>query len=243
MTSKHLLTAFASIGALLLVTAAVTETKGYTPATGISKQFGQSSGFEGMEEKLGQALSEAIKNASTEGSARHDFSGREEMLGRAVSTVIKTLNQDEPYQHEMNDALLKMTLGHIYFAKKHGMLVELIEDQSKIVSGIRQRVGKRIKETGNRELALIGMTTQTPCFYQLVDEFTWEPGKITYKSPFIEMAEITQATGQYDLTAQEIHEIWTIPNVKAAAESYGVALEISEWRDDGIITISLAQES
>ncbi len=43
----------------------------------------------------------------------------------------------------------------------------------------------------------------------------------------------------HDLTEQEIHEIWTIPRIKGAGELLGVDLQVSEWREDGMITISL----
>ncbi len=50
--------------------------------------------------------------------ARYDFSGREAMLGRAMTQLLRTMNHNQSYQHEMNDALVKLTLDHIMFAKR-----------------------------------------------------------------------------------------------------------------------------
>ena len=86
--------------------------------------FAELSGFEGSESALGAAVAKAILEASPTKGPEHDFSGREEMLGQGVATVIRTLNVREPYQHETNDALVKMTLTYIQFAKQH----ELLED-------------------------------------------------------------------------------------------------------------------
>jgi hypothetical protein len=47
--------------------------------------------------------------------------------------------------------------------------------------------------------------------------------------------------GQHDLTEKEIHEIWTVPRIKGQAELLGVDVQVSEWQDDGMVTISVPQ--
>ena len=59
--------------------------------------------------------------------ASSGYEGREELLGRAISVVLKSLNESEPYQHDVNDALIKMILTTIQFAKNHDMIDQLIK--------------------------------------------------------------------------------------------------------------------
>jgi len=47
--------------------------------------------------------------------------------------------------------------------------------------------------------------------------------------------------GMHDLTEKEIHEIWTVPRIKGAVDLMGVDLQVSDWREDGMITISLPE--
>lgn len=208
---------------------------------GAHRRMGQYSGFEGNEQALGAEVAKAIMTASPTKGSEHDFSGREKDLGLAVGTAIKILNVESGYEHEMNDALVKMTLNFIQFAKDHDLVDEMITEE--IATGIpmMSRVRKLIEKTGNAELALIAVTEQTACFYQLVQETQREPGKLTYKSPFSTVLASTRKLGMHDLTEQEIHEIWTIPRIKGAGELMGVDLQVSEWRDDGLITISLPE--
>lgn len=205
------------------------------------RKMGQYSGFEGNEEALGAAVAEAIASASPTNGPEHDFSDREETLGLAVSAAIKIMNASAGYQHEMNDALVKMTLNFIQFAKDNDLVDEMIVEE--IATGIPMmtRVRKLIEKTGNTELALIAVTEQTACFYQLVLDTQREPGKITYRSPFTTVLVSTTRLGMHDLTEQEIHEIWTVPRIKGAGDLMGVDLHVSEWRDDGMITISLPE--
>ncbi len=203
------------------------------------RRMGQYSGFEGNEQVLGAEVAKAIMKASPTKGGEHDFNGREKDLGLAVGTAIKILNVESGYKHEMNDALVKMTLNYIQFAKDHDLIDEMITEE--IATGIPMmtRVRKLIEKTGNPELALIAVTEQTACFYQLVQETQREPGKITYKSPFGNVLESTRRLDMHDLTEQEIHEIWTIPRIKGSGELLGVDLQVSAWQEDGMITIRL----
>ena len=212
------------------------------------RNFAQYSGFEGNEQKLGEAVAKTIMNISPTGftpasNTGHDFSDplRQKRLGLAVSTAIKTINSDEPYMHEMNDALVKMTLTYLQFAKDNDLLDEMIQMEVRTQFPMLTRVGKMIEETGNQELALLAITDRTACFYQLVEEADREPGSITFRSPYGNVLAQTYRLGQHDLTEKEIHEIWTIPRIKGQAEVMGVEVEVSEWRDDGMVTISVPQ--
>ena len=45
--------------------------------------------------------------------------------------------------------------------------------------------------------------------------------------------------GIHDLSEREIHERWTSPRMQAYAKVLGVELEVTPWRDDGMITVSV----
>jgi len=230
------------LGCALLAGAAQAE-KG--PETGVrERQFVEMSGFEGQEAALGTAVAETIMELSPTNSPRHDFSDdlRAKRLGHAVSTAIRTINVDTPYMHEMNDALVKMILNHIQFAKDRGLVDEIVAEEMRTQFPMLSRVRKLIEKTGDKTLAVKAITDRTACFYQLVEDARREPGKITYKSPFGVVLAQSRKIGQHNLTEKEIHEIWTIPRVKGWAEIMGVEILVSEWSDDGIITISLPED-
>lgn len=202
------------------------------------KKLGQYSGFEGREAALGKALVEPIKSADPKDDATHDFTGREEALGFATSTVIKTLNHNSGYQHEMNDALVKMTLTHIQFAKNKNLLKEAVTEDVEQQKIQLLRVKRLMEKTGNKDLAIVAIFEQTTCFFQLVDRTKRAPNTITYKSPYNVVLEQTVRMGIQDLTEKEIHENWTIPRMKAYADILGVKIDVSPWQDDGMITIT-----
>ena len=106
------------------------------------------------------------------------------MTIEAMSMVIKTLSQTEPYQHQVNGALVLAHLGAIQFAKNHGLLDEYIEHDRKMMEPVNFRIKKLIEETGNKELALEAVFDITECHYQLVLDTQVEPGKRTWVSPF-----------------------------------------------------------
>ncbi len=207
------------------------------------KALGQYSGLEGEEQALGEAVAAAIASQGAAGDERYNFEGREEDLGRAVSNVVKTMNHNDSYQHLQNDALVKMTLGHIQFAKDNDMMAQAVEQDLRVTYPMMSRVGKMIEMTGDKELALTAMFDQTTCFYQLVDERDRTDGKVVYKAPFNELLEITNKMGQYDLTAEEIHEQWTKPRYQGYAKILGVDLIVSDIDEDGNITVQIAPTS
>ena len=114
----------------------------------------------------------------------YDFTGREAMLGLAMTQLVRTLNHNQSYQHEMNDALVKMTLDHIMFAKRNGMLKQMVDEDINSQRQQLERVRKLIERTGNRDLAIVGIFEQTSCFFQLVDRTERAPGRVTYRSPY-----------------------------------------------------------
>jgi hypothetical protein len=198
---------------------------------------GSWSGFENHEAELGKAVAKAIMEASPSKAKPHDFSGREEELGRGVATVIRTLNVTSPYQHETNDALVKMTLNYIQFAKDHNLMREMLEHELRTEMPMLNANRKRIAESHDTEIALMAVTERTACFYQLAIEVKRAPGEIRYKSPFGRVLAMTRQLGQHTLTEQELHEIFTVPRLKMQAEKMGVDFDISPLGEDGWITI------
>lgn len=201
------------------------------------RKLGQYSGFEGREMVLGAEVAKAIKTASGDSKPEHDFTGREGEMGLAVSTAIKTLNHNRTYAHEMNDALVKMTLTHIDFAKQHGLLKEMVDDDVRQQQQQLERVKKLIDRTGNKDLALVAVFEQTTCFFQLVDQTQRAPGSVTYRSPYKAVLDQTVRMGIQDLSEKEIHEVWTIPRMHRYADILGVKFDVSPWQDDGMITV------
>ncbi len=168
------------------------------------------------------------------------FEGRELELGKAMSLAIKTLADTFPYAHEMNDALVKAHLVAIQFAKNHGMMAQLVEHDVQTMLPVLGRVKAAIEKTGNRELAMTAMFDTTTCHYQLALDSAGGGAQRTYTSPFKRVLDISQRIGQFDLTEKEIHETWTVPRYHGYARVLGIRLEVSPWREDGVITVRLA---
>lgn len=202
-------------------------------------QFASLSGFEGREAELGKAVAAAVRGISPDGGPAHDFTGREDVLGRDVATVIKTMNVREPYQHEANDALVKMTLTFIQFAKDNNLLEEMIDHEVRTQSPMLRRVGNLIRETGNTQLGLIAMTDRTACFYQLALEVEREAGRIRFRDPFRTVLDVSRKLGQHDLSDREVHNLYIRPGFERKAEVMGLRAIVSDYREDGWITLSV----
>lgn len=164
------------------------------------------------------------------------FEGREALLGQAMNMVIKTLNQTMPYQHHVNDALVKAHLGAMQFAKDRGLMKDYVEHDRKMMEPVNVRIRQLIEETGNKELALEAVFDITECHYQLVLETTVEPGKRTWISPFKGNLEACVRMGQMNLTEEEVHNEWTRPRLEAYAKDMGVEFIVSDLGEDGTIT-------
>jgi len=167
------------------------------------------------------------------------FEGREEELGRALTTVLKTLNNTEPYQQELNDALVKALLSQMQFAKDRDLMPELIDHDRRVLLPLLVRTKQYIDKTGNAELALVAMFERTACHYQLVDETVIEPGKRIYTSPYKTVLDATRRLEQFDMTEEWIHNNWTIPRFMGMAEVMGVNIAVSPWNDEGRVTVEL----
>ena len=55
------------------------------------------------------------------------------------------------------------------------------------------------------------------------------------------MLNACKKLNMFDLTEQEIHEQWFTPRILGYAKDMGVKVNVSEWNDDGIVEISLAE--
>ncbi len=187
-----------------------------------------------------QLISEVAKQPkSSFKAAKTGFEGREAEVGKAVQLALKTMANSAGYQHEMNDALVKARLQAIQFAKDHNMMAEYVAHDRKTMAPINKRVGMIIEKTGDKEAALVGLCERTACHYQLVLETEAEPGKRTWKSPWKNVLDACKRMEMFDLTEQEIHETWFVPRILGYAEDMGVKIKVSEWNDDGIVSISL----
>lgn len=147
-----------------------------------------------------------------------------------MQMVFKTLNHSSrAYNHEINDALVKMTLGHIQFVKDNGLLEEAIDEEIRVQSPMLLRVAKMIEQTGDKELALKAVFEQTTCHFQLVLETEMQPGVRRFVSPFGHVLEQTVRMGQHDLTEEEIYNVWLKPRYERYGEVLGVPLEVDPW--------------
>jgi hypothetical protein len=167
--------------------------------------------------------------------------GREEEFGQAMNVVLKTMSDSMPYQHYFNDALVKSHLSHIQFAKNHGLLDEMISEDQKSMSPMLGRIRGKVEETGNTELGMIAMFDRTSCFYQMLSEWDSEPGMRRYKEPFGYVLELGKRIGQFDMTVEEIHEIYTKPRYHGYAEQLGLKLDVTDIDADGYITVTLVK--
>lgn len=172
-------------------------------------------------------------------AASSGFEGREEMLGRAMSVVLKSLNETKPYQHDINDALIKMILTTIQFAKNNNMIDELIENEVQVTLPMLERVRDNYQRTGEIEAVMVGMIDRTACAYQLFLDIQRGDAVRSWTSPFGLVLDQTVRLGQHDLTEEEVHEIWIKRRFSAFAEVIGVELEISDIGQDGMVSIKV----
>jgi hypothetical protein len=183
---------------------------------------------------------EAVRKAGPKNGEGSDFTPAQvEMLGLAVGKAIKTISNNGVYQHEMNDALVKALLTNLQFAKDRGLLEEIIDHEVKTQTPMLVRVGRWIQEGGSEELGLIALTERTACFYQLVQHYERNGTTIRWKAPFGNVLAVTTRLGQHNLTEKEIHEVYTIPLMRKQAAVMGMEVDISPWREDGWVTMSI----
>lgn len=169
------------------------------------------------------------------------FEGKEEMLGQGLVQLLKTIIADMPYQHHMNDAVMKAHLQAMQFAKNQGLMKEFIEHDVTTLRPVNKRVAQVIASSGDPEYALAALFERTDCWYQLVLEWKVEPGRRVWKSPFRTVLEMGKRIGQFDLTEQWIHEEWTIPRLHGYAVDLGVKLNVSPWSEDGWLSCEVVK--
>ena len=168
------------------------------------------------------------------------FEGREGELGLSMSILLKMLGNHAGYAHEMNDPLVKAHLLAIQFAKNNGMLDQYIAHDIKTMEPINLRMKQIIEKVGNPEIALVALFDRTACHYALALTSTGDGRSRTWKDPFGYVLTQCRKIGQFDLTAREIHETWTIPRLTGYAAAMGVKVRVSPWQEDGTITCELA---
>lgn len=169
--------------------------------------------------------------------AQSGYEGREDQLGRSMAVVLKSLNETKPYQHDINDALIKMILTTIQFAKNNGMIDELIANEVKTTMPLLQRVRGNYLKTGKLETVMVGMIDRTACAYQLFLEIEQKDAERSWQSPFGLVLENTVRMVQHNLTEKEVHDIWIKKRYQAFAEVIGVELSISDIGPEGKVTI------
>ncbi len=165
--------------------------------------------------------------------------GREAEFGLSVAMVMRSLQEQNFYPHQVNDALVKLFLVMLQFAKNHNMWDETVAHDVKTMELVNLRLGQLIRDSGDREHALTGLVDDNSCHYQLVLETRSEPGKRIWKSPYGLVLEVCRRIGQFDLTEEEIHQRYTKPRLLGYAETMGVAVHVSDWSDDGMIVLEI----
>jgi len=236
---KMTATGSAFAATFLLVTSAVAADKPRTPPA--PDAFYEHTGFEGREQALTDAVVKAVRDAGPRNGETLNFTpAQQSMLGLAVAKAIKTISNDTPYQHEMNDALVKAQLTNIQFAKDNGILDKLISHEAKTQAFMISRVGKMIRAGGSPELGTIALTERTACFYQLVQEYQRTGTTMRWKSPYGNVLAVSRPLGQHDLTEQEVYETYTVPLMKKQAEIMGMTVKLSPWQADGWVSMTLS---
>lgn len=168
------------------------------------------------------------------------FEGREKLLGDAVAMAIRTLKDTTPYQHDMNDALVKMHLTSVQFAKNAGVMSDYVAHDIQTMQPMLQRLKGMIEKTGEKEIALAGIFDRTTCLYQLCLDLKSEPGKRSFTFPYSKVLAISRGIGQFDLTDAEVHHSWLKPRIEGYAAVLGVKLDVSDIGADNRVVVSLA---
>jgi len=170
-----------------------------------------------------------------------EFLGQEERLGQAVALALRTLKDGIPYQHEMNDALVKMHLNSVQFAKNKGLIKQYIEHDISTMMPILKTLRAAVVQRGDPEIALQGIFDKTSHFYQLCLDLEVSPGQRRFTFPYSHVLAISRRIGQFDLTDAELHEIWLKPRLEGYGRVIGVPLVVSDIGSDGKVTVSLGQ--
>ena len=171
------------------------------------------------------------------------YEGMEDQLARAMNVVFMTLNERSAYQHDINDALVKMILTTIQFAKDNDMIDELIANEVETTRPLLERVRRNYLKTGQLDTAMVGMIDRTACAYQLYLKIDKTDAERSWQSPFGLVLEQTRRMGQHDLTEEEVHDIWIKKRYHAFAEVVGVELSISDIDENGRVSVRALRPS
>jgi len=161
--------------------------------------------------------------------------GREQEFAEGVVMLFRTLAQKQPYEYEHNDALIKLHLEIIQFAKDRGTLEEFVAHDVKTMSHVNNRIRGLIQTTGQLELAAVTVAELSSCHFHMV---TGRPVRSadglrrSWVSPYKRVLDAGSAIGQFDFTEQFVHENYTVPRLKGYARDLGVEFDVSEWNPD-----------
>jgi hypothetical protein len=203
------------------------------------EDFYTHSGFEGREAALGAAVMDAIRKVGPDKGIALSFSpAQQETLGLAVARAIQVVSVMDPYQHELNDAVVKAQLTALQFAKDNNMTAMMVDHEVKTQTPMLVRVGKLLSMGGDPQLGLIAITERTACFYQLVLDYERKGMTIRWKSPYGPVLKAGTGIGQFNMSEKEVHENYTVPAMQKRAAIMGMQVSFSPWHDDGWITMT-----
>ena len=184
-------------------------------------------------------MTPATSSSAPASAAASDFQGEEERLGQAVALALRTLKDGIPYQHEMNDALVKMHLNSVQFAKNKGLTKQYVEHDISTMTPALEAIRAQFVASGDPERALQGLFDRTSCFYQLCLDLEVSPGKRRFTFPYSHVLAISRRIGQFDLTDAELHEIWLKPRLEGYGRVIGVPLIVSDIDSKGKVTVAV----
>jgi hypothetical protein len=167
------------------------------------------------------------------------FEGNEQRLGEAVALAIRTLKDAMPYQHELNDALVKMHLNSVQFAKNAGLIAQYVAHDIKAMAPTLQRIKAEMDVSGDPAESLRGIFDGSSVFYQLCLDTEQAPGTRRFTFPFSTVLAISRRIGQFDMTDQEVHDIWLRPRLLGYARELGVHWDVSDIDENGKVTVQL----
>jgi hypothetical protein len=158
--------------------------------------------------------------------------GREKDLAEGLIMVLRTIADNVPYIHEHNDALIKLHLQSVQFAKDRGLMDEFVEHDVKTMAPVNARMGKMIEATGEKEIAVIAVAEFSGCHFQMITERprrSHDGLRRTWTSPFKTALDAGTGIGQFDTTEEWLHYNYTIPRFQGYAKTMGVEFEFNEW--------------
>jgi len=170
-------------------------------------------------------------------SEQTDFdaiTGLEKEFAIGVRMVMRTLHEQLPYQHELNDAIIKLHLQSVQFAKERDLMGEWNAHDIKTMKPVNNRMGQLIAASGKKELAVLAVAGYSSCHYHMVLETTRSDDGLrrTWISPFKVCLAAGTRIGQFDMTEQWLWEEYVIPRFQGYAKDLGVEFEFATWNDE-----------